>query len=297
MWKEQLVTLYYTVCQYYDSAISQQVQRQSNNFRPQFTDEEVMTVYLWGTIQRRFEVKAIYSYTQMHLSDWFPKMPSYQAFSRRLIELTPAFSLLAQLLVEKKAVKGVQTNMLLVDSMPVMLAKASRSSHAKVARELCSKTYNASRQQWYYGMKLHVVAQKQVHSLPSPVRFFATQASDHDLPSAKQIMDHFVGDGLTLLGDKAYADSEWKSFLQSKGITLLTPVKHKRGLPSALPGGSAFDTTISMARQPIEGFFNWLHEKTGIQTASKVRSLKGLLLHIFGKLSAALFAVSFGFNS
>ena len=134
MWTEQLITLYCTVYRYYDSGISAQVQRFSNNFRPQFTDEEAITVFLWGILQRRFEVKAIYQYTQMHLLDWFPRLPSY-------------------------------------------------------------------------------------------------------------------------------------------------------------------DTSISHLRQPIEGFFNWLHEKTGIQTASKVRSLKGLLLHIFARLSAALLSLSFSFYS
>jgi len=33
--------------------------------------------------------------------------------------------------------------------------------------------------------------------------------------------------------------------------------------------------------------FNWLIEKTDIQTASKVRSTKGLLVHVFGKIAAA----------
>ena len=72
------------------------MQRQSNNFRPQFTDEECITVYLWGISQRRFEQKAIYDYTQNHLLEWFPKLPSYQAFSERLNRLAPAFQALAE---------------------------------------------------------------------------------------------------------------------------------------------------------------------------------------------------------
>jgi len=44
---------------------------------------------------------------------------------------------------------------------------------------------------------------------------------------------------------------------------------------------------VSKIRQPIEGFFNWLIEKTDFQNASKVRSTKGLLIHVFGKLAAA----------
>lgn len=296
MWKEQLITLYCTVCRYYDSGISRKVQRLSNNFRPQFTDEEAITVYLWGIMQRRFEVKAIYTYTKAHLSDWFPRLPSYQAFDRRLTELSVAFSALAECLMAQKPMEAIDMNMFLVDSLPILLAKASRSGHARVARELCTKTYNASRQQWYYGMKLHVVAQKRYHTLPFPILIFASGASCHALPVARQLLESVGQTDFFLVGDKAYSDTEWKEHLEHKGIHLLTPMKNKRGKPSPLPGGDALDTSISRARQAIECFFNWLQEKTNIQIASKVRSLKGLLLHIFGRLAAALLSLPTTFN-
>lgn len=295
MWQEQLITLYCTVCRYYDSGISEQVQRLSNNFRPQFTDEEVTTVFLWGIIQRRFEIKAIYTYTKMHLLDWFPKLPSYQAFDRRLTELVPAFSAIAQRLIEKKTMEAIDMNILLADSMPIVLAKASRSGSAKVARGLCTKTYNASRKQWYYGVKVHVVAHKRYHTLPYPYLMFVSEASCHDLPVARQMLQDIECTGFFLLADKAYSDAKWKERLEQQGIHLLTPAKSQPGDPPQLPGGDAFDTSVSRARQPIESFFNWLHEKTGIQIASKVRSLKGLLLHIFGRIAAALCLLAFHF--
>ena len=74
-WQTRLITLYCTVCDEY-STIESEVQRLSNNFRPQFSDEECITVYIWGIMQRRFEVKAIYNYAKNHLQEWFPKLPS-----------------------------------------------------------------------------------------------------------------------------------------------------------------------------------------------------------------------------
>ncbi|MFA5298462.1 MAG: transposase, partial [Lutibacter sp.] len=47
-----------------------------------------------------------------------------------------------------------------------------------------------------------------------------------------------------------------------------------------------FSRAVSTVRQPIESFFNWVNEKTQIQNASKVRSTKGLIVHLFGKLTA-----------
>ncbi|MBF0208164.1 MAG: hypothetical protein HQK53_14900, partial [Oligoflexia bacterium] len=52
---------------------------------------------------------------------------------------------------------------------------------------------------------------------------------------------------------------------------------------------------ISRRRQPIESLINWINEKTGIQIASKVRSTKGLNLHFFGRLAAAVMMMIFNF--
>lgn len=256
-----------------------------------------MTVYLWGIQQRRFEVKAIYQYTRMHLLDWFPKLPSYQAFVSRLNELSPAFASLAECLIGEGKPDARDMKVLLVDSLPILLAKGARSNRAKVAKELCAKTYNASRDQWYYGIKLHIIGQKRRHTMPFPRLIFASEASCHDLPIAKQALENRCFSDFLLAGDKAYSDADWKDSLAQAGIQLLTPSKLKRGQAVPLPGGDAQDTSISRLRQPIEGFFNWLQEKTNIQLASKVRSTKGLLLHIFGRLSAALLTFSFAFNS
>ena len=48
-----------------------------------------------------------------------------------------------------------------------------------------------------------------------------------------------------------------------------------------------YSTAVSKIRQPIEALFNWLIDKTDIQRASKVRSSKGLIVHIFGRIAAA----------
>jgi hypothetical protein len=52
---------------------------------------------------------------------------------------------------------------------------------------------------------------------------------------------------------------------------------------------------VSRVRQPIESLFNWIIEKTDIHRASKVRSTKGLLVHVFSRIAAAF--TFFIFNS
>ena len=57
-----------------------------------------------------------------------------------------------------------------------------------------------------------------------------------------------------------------------------------------------YSTAVSKIRQPIESFFNWINEKTDLQIANKIRSKKGLLTHVYGKLAAAFICLVY-FNS
>lgn len=132
MWKTKLVTLYCTVCQCYDSRLKAVVQRLSNNARPQFTDEEVITVFLWGILTGHFELKAIYKSTKMYLDEWFPRLPSYQAFCRRLGDLEPAFEILSSIWMDVLAGQDTLSASYAMDSCPIILAKQSRCSKAKV---------------------------------------------------------------------------------------------------------------------------------------------------------------------
>jgi hypothetical protein len=54
-----------------------------------------------------------------------------------------------------------------------------------------------------------------------------------------------------------------------------------------------FSKAVSSVRQPIESLFNWLIEKTNIQKASKVRSTKGLLTFVCGRIAAAFIHLIF----
>jgi len=292
MWQTNLIKLYCAVCDN-SSTIDAMMQRQSNNFRPQFSDEECITVYLWGISQRRFEQKTIYQYTKNHLLDWFPKLPSYQAFSERLNKLAPAFQALAEIWLDAIGVDLSEQMVYIVDSCPIILAKGPRSGHAKVASELCEKSYNSSRKEWYYGVKLHAVVARRPGRLPVPLTLMASGAAQHDLPAAKQILeDHISLTPGRLYADKAYIDADWKTALKNgHAIELITPRKKQPG--DTLVSGDTFSTFVSSVRQPIECFFNWLNRLTNIQSASLVRSFSGLLLHIFGRLAASLVALIF----
>ena len=79
---------------------------------------------------------------------------------------------------------------------------------------------------------------------------------------------------------------------------MMTPVKAVKGQSEwdklhDRAANDLFSKAVSKVRQPIEGWFNWLIEKTDFQRASKVRSAKGLLGHVFGNWVAAFIYLIF----
>ena len=179
--EEKLIKLYCTICQCNDSRFIEGKQRLSNNNCPQFSDEELITVYLWGKTQQLVTRKASCNDTRNHLLEWFPKLPSYQAFCRRRNRLTAAFQALADIWTEAALAKEPDTHEYAVEPCPIMVARRSYSTSAKVGRGFCDKNYNSSRKEWYYGVKLHAFVMLRPGSRPLLCAVQITQASVADL--------------------------------------------------------------------------------------------------------------------
>ena len=261
------------------------MQRLSNNKCPQFTDEELITVYLWGVGQHLLTRRTIYDYTKNHWLEWFPKLPSYQAFCRRLNWLAGAFQALAEIFGEKTLEKVSDTHEYVVGSMPVMLTSRSNSTGAAVGRPLCNKCFNSTRQEWYHGVKLHVLAMLRPQKLPIPIVVQVSQASLCDLWAAKSIDWNYtpIHNG-RLFADRAYTDASWAQFLKKeRNIDLVVPRKRKPNDP--LRSGNCLNTGISRRRQPIESLFNWFNTQTDVQHAPRIRSFQGLLFHVFSAIA------------
>jgi hypothetical protein len=281
--EQQLIALYLRVCRVYDKHPVLKYQRLSN-FRPAFTDEELLTIYLFGHMQGFGQQRRIYDYTRHHWRVWFPHLPSYQAFNRRLNRLAPGFEqFITETLAAQVAPLAVRADRL-VDSLPIMLAKWPRSGAAKVASEVADQGFCSSKRSYYYGVKLHTVALRRANRLPMPALLHLSRASQHDLTALREL-DPDLGPGY-LFADKAYADEKTKRALAERSTHLITPYKRRRNEPTT-SAPALWSRFVSSVRQPLESFFGWLIQRTGIQNASHVRSTKGLFVHCYGKLAAA----------
>ena len=289
-WQDQLIALYLFICKQYQEKLKYYSERFTHYADLSFSDEEVLTIYLFGILVNHCQTeKDIYNHTSRYLSSWFPKLPAYSAFIRRVNQLHGVFVPLIehlQTLIPMELKQGLK----LIDAMPIIMAQQGRRYKAKVAREFTTPNgYCPTKNLYYYGVKLHVLASQRKGALPIPEYIALTDAGASDLHTYELLLNHLQGQ--SIFADKAYQRENKPIFSQGSEV-LHTPVKKQKGQTYLEAADQLLSKAVSSIRQPIESFFNCLEEKTHIQMASKVRSYHGLMVHVFGRIAAAFFILS-----
>lgn len=286
----KLISIYLYICDLYDSELKYLCQRFSNNNEPEFTDQEVITIYLYVMqVEQRLKIKQIHSFANDYLRTWFPRLHSYEAFVVRINRLSEVFKHISGSLLSNNCPGDCQSDTSLVDSLPIITSSGKRPN--AVAMELTDKGFCSTKNMYYHGSKLHALAFYRPGHLPFPESLIVTPASENDLNVQKQYWSNFYD--RTFYGDKIYNDIDFfNRMTRSYNSRMMIPIKAVKGQALMISqidkaANDLFSTAVSKIRQPIEALFNWLIEKTDIQRASKVRSSKGLVVHIFGRIAAA----------
>ena len=72
----KLIAIYLYICDIYGSKLKSVCERFRNNNHPDFTDQEVMTIYLYGMhVEQRLKIKHIREFAKDYLLSWFPLLP------------------------------------------------------------------------------------------------------------------------------------------------------------------------------------------------------------------------------
>lgn len=255
-----------------------------------FTDQELVTIYLFGHLNGLVEKKAIHNFIDNYWRHFFPRLPAYQTFVARLNLLEPTFQTIGGYMQEL-LVQAVPSEIdHLIDSLPIMLAHGGHAKRAKVARDVADVGYCAAKKTYFHGVRLHTIAQRRSGTLPLPKQIWVREGSCHDLRSIRE--QEIQLPNTSLIGDRAFPDPVFEVMLNHQHTTLYTPRKKPKGKELST-AEKHYNRLVSKLRQPIESFFKWLIDKTDIQRASTVRSTNGLMVHCFGKLTFAMFLLVF----
>ena len=163
----KLIAIYMYICDIYNSKLRSSCERFSNNCNPDFTDQEILTIYLYAmNLEQRLKIKQIHEYASDYLRSWFPLLPSYEAFVMRLNRLSEAFKNLTGALLSGHCPRDCDYSTSLMDSLPIITCSGKRVP--SVAKEITDKGYCSTKSMYYYGLKLHALAFHRPDHLPFP---------------------------------------------------------------------------------------------------------------------------------
>ena len=148
------------------------------------------------------------------------KMLEYTRFIRRINKLESVIEKLFLWLAELfKRLEGAQIYS--VDSFPVELCQISREKRCRLYNDEKLKGFNASKNRYFYGFKVHMV----VNTNKEPIFFYISEGSMHDVKASYHFLP-FVPKNSIVIGDKGYVSDDLDNFLSKFGIKL-SPIFRK----------------------------------------------------------------------
>jgi len=89
---DKLIAIYFYICECYDTELVTHCQRMSNNYAPKFTDQEVITIFLYAMIvEKKKDIKGIYEFAGAgQIFNFILKCHCTDDFSRQVARYFPA---------------------------------------------------------------------------------------------------------------------------------------------------------------------------------------------------------------
>lgn len=115
---------------------------------PFFTDAELFTCGTFAELIRGKDKKVGCDYIKKHYHDWFPQLPSYAVYNRKLNKFYEALIYIYKAIRRKYGVANQPLAML--DTAPIEVWQAQHSQKSKEAQPFVSKGYCAAKKKYYY---------------------------------------------------------------------------------------------------------------------------------------------------
>lgn len=232
-----------------------------NAVHTKLSDASVMTLMLFKV---KYQFSSWKKFHQM-IHDVFTFIPmlEYSRFMRRCRSLVPVFQAVRAALTDSAPISDTAV----IDSFPLPLCHTVRNSRAKLFSSVADIGYKASKKQYYYGLKVHVVSDTDGLVL----NYETTSASVHDSVAAPEVIEGCPCK--LVLGDKGYLGKKLEKTFENLGYQLWTPYRtNMRGYEKHK------SRVLSRLRRRIESVFSVLSQY-GIEK-NRARSLGGLQMNI-----------------
>ena len=156
----------------------------------------------------------------------------------------------------------------IMDSFPLPLCQPIRNHSAKIFNDCADIGYNAAKNLWFYGFKVHMLVTLSGFIL----NYVVTPASVHDIKVVDELLEGCRQS--VVLADLGYLSQELKETLQKEGYHLWTPLRQN------MVGAKQHNHwQLLVMRRTIETRFSELYSLFNIEH-TLTRSIRGLKLRI-----------------
>lgn len=107
----------------------------------------------------------------------------------------------------------------IIDSFPLPLCQPVRNLRTRIFNDLADIGYNASKNLWFYGFKVHMLVTLSGYIL----NYVVTPASVHDIRAVNDLLENCRQP--YIIADLGYLSRELKDNLEQKGYHLWTPLR------------------------------------------------------------------------
>ncbi len=246
------------VTKLYEKCVPKTVKERKNKEKAKMSDAEIISIQLLIECLHKTQNSGY-----LFLRANYPNLVNYVDRSRFNRLVTSLFTVIRA--IRRKMPRNENSENKIVDSFPLIINKFGRAFYGKKLREYSSYGYCASKKEWYYGMKVHVITDLY----GNPIEYLLTRANIDDREALYELSDIVYID--ILFGDKGYIGKISEELKNEKGIKLYAL---KRG-NSKNPLPKTFRNLISKLRRRIETTFNQLIEHFDIERV-RANSILGL---------------------
>jgi hypothetical protein len=259
--------------------VTQGITLRQRGHRPRLSDAEVITMELVGEFLGYDGDKAIWEYFRRHWQAWFPGLGDRTRFLRQAANLWRIKQCLHERLVAELGADAADCH--LIDGFPMAVCKLARAPRAQVLRPESAYGYCAAKDEYYFGLKGHVLI--DLRGVVTALTVTAANIDERD--AAYDILA--VIEGL-LIGDKGYIRPQFKADCQALGIDLQTPVR--KNMAESRPRW--FLRLLQRVRKRVETVISQLEQRFGLATM-RARDPWHLTNRVVRKMLAHTLAVSF----